>query len=126
MTGKYWFSGVAVAGLTFLSSTSAGSAPVTEIQDQASIRSAIEAAMAPRLAAMHGMTGEIEVGMIDSRLRLARCDNIQVDLPPNNAAVMTAKVVCPPQNWTLYVPVRMHAWVDAVVAAVNLVPNTRL
>ncbi|HYM73670.1 MAG TPA: flagellar basal body P-ring formation chaperone FlgA [Stellaceae bacterium] len=82
--------------------------------------------MAPRLAAMHGMTGEIEVGMIDSRLRLARCDNIQVDLPPNNAAVMTAKVVCPLQNWTLYVPVRMHAWVDAVVAAVNLVPNTRL
>jgi flagella basal body P-ring formation protein FlgA len=75
---------------------------------------------------MHGATGDVEVGMIDSRLRLAACDNIQVDLPPNNAAMMTAKVVCPTQNWTIYVPVRLHVWVDAVIAATNLAPNTPL
>jgi len=75
---------------------------------------------------MHGISGEVEVGMIDSRLRLAACDNIQIDLPPNNAAVMTAKVVCPTENWTLYVPVRLHAWVDTIVASTNLAPNTPL
>jgi flagella basal body P-ring formation protein FlgA len=75
---------------------------------------------------MRGAAGEVEVGMIDSRLRLAACDNIQVELPPNNAATMTAKVVCPTQNWTLYVPVRLHAWVDAIVASTNLAPNTQL
>ena len=75
---------------------------------------------------MRGAAGEVQVGMINSRLRLAACDNIQVELPPNNAATMTAKVVCPTQNWTLYVPVRLHAWVDAIVASTNLAPNTQL
>lgn len=40
--------------------------------------------------------------------------------------MMTAKVVCPDPSWTLYVPVHLHQWVDAVVAATNLAPNTAL
>lgn len=40
--------------------------------------------------------------------------------------MMTAKVICAEPNWTLYVSVRLHAWVDAVVAATNLAPNTQL
>ncbi len=39
---------------------------------------------------------------------------------------MTAKVTCQEPNWTLYVPVRLHAWVNAVVAATNLPANTIL
>ena len=83
-------------------------------------------AIGPRLAAMRGQQGEVEVGAIDSRLRLPTCSNITVDLPPNNAAMMTAKVTCLAPSWTLYVPIRLHAWVDAVVAATNLSPNTPL
>ena len=52
--------------------------------------------------------------------------NIGIDLPPTNSAMMTAKVTCQTPSWTLYVPVRLHAWVDAVVAAANLAPNTPL
>jgi len=97
-----------------------------EIQDQAAIRSAIEATIAPRVAAMRDTQSQVEVGTIDSRLRLPVCNNIQVDLPPANSALMTAKVTCPEPSWTLYVPVRLHAWVQAVVAAANLSPNTTL
>lgn len=75
---------------------------------------------------MQGMSAEAEVGTIDSRLRLPACSNIAVDLPPANTAMMTAKVSCQTPDWTLYVPVRVHAWVNAVVAATNLPPNTRL
>ena len=39
---------------------------------------------------------------------------------------MTAKVECRAPSWTLYVPIRLHAWVEAVVAAINLTPNTKL
>jgi flagella basal body P-ring formation protein FlgA len=97
-----------------------------EIQDQAQIHAAIEAAMAPRMAALHDAQGEVEVGAIDSRLRLPACSNINVDLPPANSEMMTAKVTCQSPNWTLYVPIHLHAWVNAVVAAANLPPNTKL
>ena len=126
MARKYWFGDIALVGLALLISTSASSAPLADIQNQAGIRTAIETALAPRLAALHGVAGEAEVGMIDSRLRLPACDNIQVDLPSNNAAMITAKIICPTRDWTIYVPVRLHAWIDAVVAATNLAPNTRL
>ena len=39
---------------------------------------------------------------------------------------MTTKVSCQDPSWTLYVPVHLHAWVNAVVAATNLPPNTTL
>jgi flagella basal body P-ring formation protein FlgA len=40
--------------------------------------------------------------------------------------MITAKVTCPDPNWTLYVPVHLHEWIDAVIAATNLAPNTAL
>jgi len=64
--------------------------------------------------------------MIDSRLHLPACANIGVDLPSANSEMMTVKVTCQAPNWTLYVPVRLHAWVEAVVAAATLAPNTKL
>lgn len=126
MIAKTRLNGSVVAGFAALLFALSSGASAQEIQDQAAIRSAIEAAISPRLMAMTGATGDIEVGTIDSRLRLEACPNIQVDLPPANAATMTAKVTCQAPSWTLYVPVHLHAWVNAVVAAANLAPNTVL
>lgn len=115
---------LAAAGILFIAKSSGSSA--APIQDEAGIRAAIEAAIAPRIEAMHGSQSQVEVGAIDSRLRLPACDNIAVELPSADSATMTAKVTCPQPNWTLYVPVRLHAWIEAVVAATNLAPNTKL
>lgn len=126
MAPKTRFSGSAVAGAVILIFAQFGSASAQQIQDQAAIRTAIETAISPRLAAIPGASGEVEVGTIDSRLRLEACPNIDVELPPTNAATMTAKVSCQDPSWTLYVPVHLRAWVNAVIAATNLPPNTTL
>jgi flagella basal body P-ring formation protein FlgA len=126
MTAKYRFNRVAIACVAMLVLARPGGSLAEEIQDQAAIRTAIETAISPRLAAMRGTSGEVEVGTIDSRLRFPSCANINVELPPNNAAMMTAKVYCQEPSWTLYVPVRVHAWVNALVASANLPPNTKL
>jgi flagella basal body P-ring formation protein FlgA len=126
MAHKYRQSAIAIAGAVMLIFANASGSLAEEAQDQASIRAAIEAAIAPRIASMHDTQGEVDVGTIDSRLRLAACSNMSVDLPPTNSAMMTAKVSCQTPNWTLYVPVRLHAWVEAVVAAANLAPNSTL
>jgi flagellar basal body P-ring formation protein FlgA len=126
MAYKYKTTAIAIASASVLLFAKASGSSADPIQDQVAIRAAIESAIAPRLAAMHGMQGEVEVGMIDSRLRLPACSNIGVDLPSANSEMMTAKVTCQAPNWTLYVPVRLHAWVEAVVAAATLAPNTKL
>jgi flagella basal body P-ring formation protein FlgA len=126
MVRKYRLSAIAIAAATILCSAKSSGSLAADIQDQAAIRLAIEAAVAPRLAALRDAQGEVEVGTIDSRLRLPACDNIKVELPATNSGMMTAKVVCASPSWTLYVPVRVHAWVEAVVAATNLAPNTPL
>jgi flagella basal body P-ring formation protein FlgA len=126
MAAKNRQNGIALAGVAFLILTNVSGSQAADIQDQAAIRAAIEQAIAPRLAAMRGVSGEVEVGTIDSRLRLEACLNIDVDLPSANAAMMTAKVSCQTPAWTLYVPVHLHAWVEAVVASANLAPNTTL
>jgi flagellar basal body P-ring formation protein FlgA len=126
MGTKTRFSGSAFISAAILFFAPSGDASAQEIQDQAAIRTAIEATISPRLMAMAGAGGEVEVGTIDSRLRLEACANIAVELPPTIAATMTAKVSCQEPSWTLYVPVHLHAWVNAVVAATNLPPNTTL
>src|SRR5271165_4414786 len=78
-----------------------------EMETPDSIRASIESAVVPRL-------------------RLPSCPALEVTLPPTNVAMMTAKVECHAPSWTVYVPVRLHAWVDAVVASANLTPNTKL
>lgn len=98
----------------------------SEVEGAEQIRAAVMAAVEPRLAAYTDARLEIAVGAIDPRLRLPFCAAPDVTLPPLNAALMTAKVDCQAPSWTIYVPVRLHAWIDAVVAAANLSPNTRL
>ncbi|HZK91946.1 MAG TPA: flagellar basal body P-ring formation chaperone FlgA [Stellaceae bacterium] len=126
MALKNRLSGIAFAGAAALLIARAGVSSAEEIQDQAAIRAAIEATITPHFAANHGASGEVDVGAIDSRLRLAPCGNIKVDVPPANAAMITAKVSCDTPSWTIYVPVRLHLWVDAIVASTNLPPNTIL
>jgi len=92
----------------------------------AALRTAIESAVAPRLATVKNARIAITVGDIDPRLHLAACPALSVSLPPTNAAMMTAKVDCATPRWTLYVPVHVHAWIAAVVAADNLAPATTL
>jgi flagella basal body P-ring formation protein FlgA len=98
----------------------------SETETPAMIRAAVQSAIVPRLAAINGARIDSEVGAIDPRLQLPSCPAINVSLPPVNAAAMTAKVECEAPAWTIYVPVRLHAWVEAIVAAANLSPNTRL
>jgi len=126
MTARSIKTGVALAGLLAFSLAELPSLAAAEIETPASIRAAIQYAAAPRLAAVKDGQVEIEVGAVDSRLQLPSCPSLDVTLPPTNAATMTAKVACDAPNWTLYVPIRLHAWVEALVASVNLAPNTKL
>lgn len=95
-----------------------------DIESPAAIREAIADAMQPRLAGMTDAT--IEIGAIDSRMRLPACASVEVNLAADDGAMTTAKVDCLSPDWTIYVPVRVHAWAEAVVAAANLAPETRL
>jgi flagella basal body P-ring formation protein FlgA len=88
------------------------------------IRAAIETALRSRFAEMKNVTAEI--GAIDVRLRLPACPAMDVNLPAVNTAMLTAKIDCPSPTWTIYVPVRLHSWAEALVAATNLAPNTKL
>jgi flagella basal body P-ring formation protein FlgA len=115
-----------VAGMAVGSPTEPRTALAADVETPDSIRTAIQSAVAPRLASLDHASLEIAVGAIDSRLKLPSCPAIEVTLPPTNAAMMTARAECLSPNWTIYVPVRLHAWVEAVVAAVNLAPNTKL
>lgn len=102
--------------------TAASAAAANE--SAASIRTAIDAALRSRFAEMKNITAEI--GVIDARLRLPSCPAMDVNLPTVHAATMTAKVDCPSPTWTIYVPVRLHSWTEALVAATNLAPHTKL
>lgn len=95
-----------------------------EPETPAAIQTAIRTALGSRLAGLRGATAEI--GAIDPRLRLPACPSLAVALPPLGAPAMTAKVTCPSPEWTIYVPIRLHSWTWAVVAATNLAPNTAL
>lgn len=95
-------------------------------EDPAAIREAIEATLRPRLDTLKSADVEIAVDTIDPRLQFPDCPGLTVTLPPQNAATMSAKVACPSPAWSLYVPVHLHAWVEAVVAAGNLSPNRAL
>jgi flagellar basal body P-ring formation protein FlgA len=111
-----------IAGVLLLSPALAAG----EVESVESIRAAVAAAVDPRLAIYQGATVEVAVGAIDPRLRLPACATPEVSLPPLNAALMTAKVECRTPSWTIYIPVRLHAWIDAIVASANLTPNTKL
>jgi flagella basal body P-ring formation protein FlgA len=124
MTESKIRTGRAVAALTLLCVTMVTSPAYAQVETAATIRAAIEAKLQPRLAELQDASAEI--GSIDPRLRLPACPALDVQMPPNGTPAMTVKVECASPNWTIYVPVRLHAYVEAVTAATNLAPNTRL
>lgn len=126
MARQYWPQRLALTACAALVFAGASGAAAAGIEDPAAIRAAISAAVQPRLPVKIGANIEIEVGTIDPRLQLPECPSVNVTLPPNDSAVMSAEVSCPAPSWAIYVPVHLHAWAEAVVAAGNLLPNRPL
>jgi flagella basal body P-ring formation protein FlgA len=115
--------GIALIGFAALVFTPSAMAAMPRQEDPAAIREAIEATLRPRLDTFKSADVEIAVDAIDPRLQFPDCTALTVTLPPQNSATMSAKVACPSPVWSVYVPVHLHAWVEAVVAAGNLTPN---
>lgn len=104
----------------------AGPAWSTQFEDPQAIRAAVQAVAANQATTAGNARVEVDVGSIDPRIHLAECAQLHVTLPQTLAPMLTARVRCETPFWTLYVPLRMHAWSRAVVAATNLMPNTTL
>jgi flagellar basal body P-ring formation protein FlgA len=119
---RLWRCGALAVVTTVALAVGMAAAGAADIENLAAIRAAVAAAVHPRLG-----TGDatVDIGAIDSRLRLPACPALAVSLD-GDGAMLTAKVDCPSPDWTIYVPVRVHAWVEAVVAAANLTPDTQL
>jgi len=115
----------AVLAPSALAATSLREAPGAREAPEA-IHDAIEAMLRPRLDGLKAADVEIAIDAIDPRLQFPECPSLAVTLPSENSAVMSAKVACATPAWSLYVPVHLHAWVEAVVAAANLAPNRAL
>lgn len=95
-------------------------APAEEIQDLDGIRLAVESFVAAGAPEGRGEP-TVEVGNLDSRLRLAPCgDGLRTFYAPGarNGSRRTVGVSCPgPKPWTVYVAVRMIYHGEVVVAA---------
>ncbi len=126
MARHLWLGGVAALGLCLLVPVRAGAVAAVPTEDPAAIRAAIEAAVGPHVDAAKNASVDIAVGAIDPRLRFPECPALAVTVPPVEVATISAKVTCAAPAWTLYVPVHLHAWIEAVVAATNLPPEHTL
>lgn len=118
--------GAAILGFAALILAPAAVAATSAREAPAAITEAIEGTLRPRLDSFKNADVEIAVDTIDPRLQFPDCPALTVTLPPDNSATMSAKVACASPAWSVYVPVHLHAWVEAVVAAANLVPNRAL
>jgi flagellar basal body P-ring formation protein FlgA len=121
---RYRLARGAVAAVLLAAAVPAAAAPLPPIETAAAIRAAIATALQPRLDGIKDASAEI--GAVDPRLRLPACPSLAVTVPETGTAAVTAKVACASPDWTLYVPIRLHAFVEAVTAATNLAPNTKL
>lgn len=67
---------------------------------------------------------KVHVGRLDSRLRLARCDDnltFKIQEPPHNVKNITVKTSCrSDKRWTVYVPVTLDIYADVLVSARSL------
>jgi flagella basal body P-ring formation protein FlgA len=95
-------------------------------EDPNAIRAAVQATAEQQIAPSAGQTLQIEIGEIDARIHLNACSQLDVEIPNASAPMLSARVSCRDPFWTLYVPIRVHAWGQAVVAATNLAPGSRL
>jgi flagella basal body P-ring formation protein FlgA len=83
-------------------------------------------------AALAGVQARVEVepGRLDPRLKLAPCNRVEARLPPGAAAWGRTRVAlrCAdgPTAWQVYLPVTVHVWATAWVAAMPLPAGTVL
>jgi flagella basal body P-ring formation protein FlgA len=100
--------GMAIAGATFVATTLC---MAEEFQDQDEIISSARAFLEEQLLEAQGQVGEVAMGRLDPRLRLAACDGKLEAFPPPGAQAMgntTVGVRCPgTAGWTLYVSARV-------------------
>ncbi|MBX2859446.1 MAG: flagellar basal body P-ring formation protein FlgA [Cellvibrionaceae bacterium] len=66
----------------------------------------------------------IEVGNLDSRLKLQTCDDflaLTLNTPPHRSGRVTVKAVCTDKKrWTIYIPVNIEIYREALVATRDL------
>lgn len=94
-------------------------ARATEQQEIGAIRATVENFVRQHTAGLPGQT-IATVGIIDPRLRLAKCQAAEVFLPVGGRlwGNATVGVRCPSANpWTIYVPVNVRIMAEVVVAA---------
>ncbi len=120
---RAWLLGVPVLLLSWIGTPQAAE----QIQDLDGIRQAVESFVAAQTPPAPG-TRTIEVGNLDSRLRLQACEQgIQTFFPPGarTGDNRTVGVSCPgPKPWTLYVSVHISYRGDVLVAARGLARGT--
>jgi flagellar basal body P-ring formation protein FlgA len=97
-------------------------------QDQASIRNAARNFMIEHTRSVYRQQAEIEVGKLDSRLRLRQCSlPLQASMPDGSRELgkLTVHVSCTDAKpWSLYVPVTISIYKQVVVAARTLSRGT--
>jgi flagella basal body P-ring formation protein FlgA len=90
-----------------------------ELQDPAQVRQSIERFV---IEQTRDLPGAVELARtdIDTRLRLARCSDLESFLPAGARlwGNSTVGVRCStPEKWSIFVPVQVRVWGDVVVAA---------
>jgi flagella basal body P-ring formation protein FlgA len=73
---------------------------------------------------------DIQVGRLDSRLRLAPCSRIEPYIPNGQRLWGSSRIglrcLSGPVRWNVYLPITVHAWGSALVAGADLPADTEL
>lgn len=100
--------------------------PATDDLAQEVQRFASQAARAPA----GGARVAIEVGTLDPRLKLAPCERVEPYLPAGTRlwgkAHIGVRCADGPVRWNVYLPITVHVWGRALVAAAPLAAGTSL
>ena len=121
-----WSSLLTILVILVLSVGVRGSARAASFESPNAIRAAVQAAADRQLTPGKDQTLQVEIGDVDPRIHLASCPALDVALPDVVGSFLSARVSCHAPFWTLYIPIHVHAWAPAVVAATNLAPGTKL
>lgn len=121
-----WSSLLTIFGILAISGALITPSNATSFESPDAIRAAVQTAADRQIVPAKDQTVQVEIGDVDARIHLASCPALAVDLPGTIAPLLSARVSCRAPFWTLYVPIRVHAWAPAVVAATSLTPGTKL
>jgi flagella basal body P-ring formation protein FlgA len=118
---------VAIVAIALLSSSAQSQ---ESWQSHASIRQVAHDFMASKNHEIYQSEGEVEVGALDRRLRLAACPQaLRAYLPPGGRTVgnTTVGIRCDgPRPWSLYVPVKIRVYREVLTTTRPLSRGERL